>query len=239
MYATPYEWYEKYGIRKYGAHGTSHKFVSQRCAEIMGKPLEDTKIIVCHLGNGASLSAVKGGKCVDTSMGLTPLEGIPMGTRSGNIDPTALEVVAKNEGKSISELIQILNKQSGYFGISGISNDGRDLTKGLKEGNKRCELAFNIGAKRIVDYIASYYVYMGGCDAICFTAGMGENLGHFRKNICDRLAVLGVKIDESLNDTLSDERIISQPDSKIKVYIIPTNEEVMIARDVVRLTQNK
>ena len=237
MYATPYEWYTKYGIRKYGAHGTSHKYVSQRCAELMGKPLEDTKIIVCHLGNGASLSAVKGGKCVDTSMGLTPLEGIPMGTRSGNLDPTALEVVAKNEGKDISELIQILNKQSGYFGVSGVSNDGRDLTQGLNSGNERCKLAFDLGAKRIVDYIASYYVYMGGCDAICFTAGMGENLGHFRRNICDRLTALGVELDYELNNTLSDERIISTPNSKIKVYIVPTNEEVMIARDVIRLTK--
>ena len=143
----------------------------------------------------------------------------------------------KCEGKSISELITILNKQSGYFGISGISNDGRDLTAGLKAGNERCKLAFDIGAKRIVDYIASYYVYMGGCDAICFTAGMGENLGHFRKNICDRLACLGVELDEQLNDTLSDERLISTPNSKVKVYIVPTNEEVMIARDVVRLTK--
>ena len=237
MYATPYEWYTKYGIRKYGAHGTSHKYVSQRCAELMGKPLEDTKIIVCHLGNGASLSAVKGGKCVDTSMGLTPLEGIPMGTRSGNLDPTALEVVAKNEGKDISELIQILNKQSGYFGVSGVSNDGRDLTQGMNSGNERCKLAFDLGAKRIVDYIASYYVYMGGCDAICFTAGMGENLGHFRRNICDRLSALGVELDYDLYNTLSDERIISTPNSKVKVYIVPTNEEVMIARDVIRLTK--
>ncbi len=235
MYATPYEWYTKYGIRKYGAHGTSHKYVSQKCAELMGKPLEDTKIIVCHLGNGASLSAVKGGKCIDTSMGLTPLEGIVMGTRSGNLDPTALEVVASNEGQDIHELIQILNKKSGYFGVSGISNDGRDLTNGLKEGNERCKLAFDMGAKRIVDYIGAYYVYLGGCDAICFTAGMGENLAHFRKNICDRLGVLGVKLDEKLNDTFSCERLISAPDSKIKVYIIPTNEEVMIARDVMRL----
>ena len=237
MYATPYEWYTKYGIRKYGAHGTSHKYVSQRCAELMGKPLEDTKIIVCNLGNGASLSAVKGGVCVDTSMGLTPLEGIPMGTRSGNLDPTALEVVAKNEGKDISELIQILNKQSGYFGVSGVSNDGRDLTQGMNSGNERCKLAFDLGAKRIVDYIASYYVYMGGCDAICFTAGMGENLGHFRRNICDRLSALGVELDYDLNNTLSDERIISTPNSKVKVYIVPTNEEVMIARDVIRLTK--
>ena len=235
MYGTPYEWYEKYGIRKYGAHGTSHKYVSQRCAELMGKPLEDTKIIVCHLGNGASISAVKGGKCVDTSMGLTPLEGIIMGTRSGNIDPTALEVVATNEGKDIHELIQILNKQSGFFGITGISNDARDLTAGLERGDERCKLAWDMAAKRVVDYIASYYVYLGGCDAICFTAGVGENTDHYRKNICDRLAVLGVKLDEELNNTLSCEKLISKADSKIKVYIIPTNEEVMIARDVMRL----
>jgi len=239
MYATPYEWYKNYGIRKYGAHGTSHKYVSARCAEIMGKPLEDTKIIVCHLGNGASLSAVKGGKCIDTSMGLTPLEGIVMGTRSGNLDPTALEVVAKNEGKDISELIQILNKKSGFYGVSGVSNDGRDLTEAMEAGNERCKLAFDMGAKRIVDYIGSYYVYLGGCDAICFTAGMGENMGHYRKNICDRLGVLGVKLDEKLNDTRSCERLISTPDSKIKVYIIPTNEEVMIARDVMRLANLK
>lgn len=237
MYATPYEWYTKYGIRKYGAHGTSHKYVSQRCAELLGKDIKDCNVIVCHLGNGASLSAVKGGVCVDTSMGLTPLEGIVMGTRSGNIDPTALEVVAKAEGKDISELIQILNKKSGYFGVSGVSNDGRDLTKGMNEGNERCKLAFDMGAKRIVDYIASYYVYMGGADAICFTAGMGENLAHFRKNICERLSCLGVELDLELNNTLSDERLISTENSKVKVYIIPTNEEVMIARDVVRLTK--
>ena len=237
MYATPYEWYTKYGIRKYGAHGTSHKFVSYRCAELMGKDVKDVNIIVCHLGNGASISAVKGGVCVDTSMGLTPLEGIPMGTRSGNLDPTALEVVAKNEGKDISELITILNKQSGYYGVSGVSNDGRDLTAGMRAGNERCKLAFDIACKRIVDYIASYYVYMGGCDAICFTAGMGENIAHFRKNICDRLTCLGVELDEGLNDTFSDERIISTPNSKVKLYIVPTNEEVMIARDVIRLTK--
>ena len=235
MYATPYEWYTKYGIRKYGAHGTSHKYVSQKCAELMGKDLKDTKIIVCHLGNGASLSAVKGGKCIDTSMGLTPLEGIVMGTRSGNLDPTALEVVASNEGQDIHELIQILNKKSGYFGVSGVSNDGRDLTEAMRAGNERAKLAFDMGAKRIADYIGSYYVYLEGCDAICFTAGMGENIAHFRQNICNRLSVLGVKLDEKLNDTFSCERLISTPDSKIKVYIIPTNEEVMIARDVMRL----
>ncbi|MBQ7641536.1 MAG: acetate kinase [Acholeplasmatales bacterium] len=239
MYATPYEWYEKYGIRKYGAHGTSHKFVSQRCAEIMGKKLEDTKIIVCHLGNGASISAVEGGKCKDTSMGLTPLEGIPMGTRSGNLDPTVVSYICEKENKTAAEVVNILNKKSGYLGMSGRSNDARDVTQGMNDGDHRCKLTFDVQAKRIVDYIASYYVYMGGCDAICFTAGMGENLKHLRLNIARRLGVLGVKIDEKLNDTFSDERIISTPDSKIKLYIIPTNEEVMIARDTVRVANVK
>lgn len=238
MYATPYEWYEKYGIRKYGAHGTSHQYVSHRCAELLGMPLEDTKIIVCHLGNGASISAVKGGKCIDTSMGLTPLEGIPMGTRSGNIDPTALEVVAKHEGKSISELIQILNKKSGLYGMSGISNDARDVTAGMNRGEYRCKMAFAVQSKRIMDYIGSYYVYLGGCDAICFTAGMGENLCHLREKICNRLGVLGVKIDTEINNkTFGTETLISTPDSKIKVYVLPTNEEVMIARDVMRIAK--
>ena len=239
MYATPYEWYEKYGIRKYGAHGTSHKFVSQRCAEVMGKKLEDTKIIVCHLGNGASISAVEGGKCKDTSMGLTPLEGIPMGTRSGNLDPTVVSYICEKENKTAAEVVTILNKKSGYLGMSGRSNDARDVTQGMNDGDHRCKLTFDVQAKRIVDYIASYYVYMGGCDAICFTAGMGENLKHLRLNICNRLKALGVEIDEKLNDTFSDERIISTPNSKIKVYIIPTNEEVMIARDTVRIANIK
>ena len=237
MYATPYEWYEKYGIRKYGAHGTSHKYVSERCAELMGKPLEDTKIIVCHLGNGASISAVEGGKCKDTSMGLTPLEGIPMGTRTGNIDPTVVSYICAKEDKTAAEVVNELNKKSGYLGISGRSNDARDVTNGMNEGDHRCKLTFDVQAKRIVDYIAAYYVYLGGCDAICFTAGMGENLKHLRMNVAKRLGVLGVEIDEQLNDTFSDERIISTPNSKIKLYIVPTNEEVMIARDTVRVAK--
>ena len=237
MYATPYEWYEKYGIRKYGAHGTSHKYVSERCAEIMGKPLEDTKIIVLHLGNGASISAVEGGKCKDTSMGLTPLEGIPMGTRSGNLDPTVVSYICSKEGKTASEVVNELNKKSGYLGISGRSNDARDVTAGMEAGDHRCKLTFDIQAKRICDYVASYWLYMGGCDAICFTAGMGENLKHLRLNIAKRLAPLGVKIDEKLNDTFSDERLISTPDSKIKVYVVPTNEELMIAKETERLVK--
>lgn len=239
MYAVPYEWYEKYGIRKYGAHGTSHKYVSERCAEIMGKPLKDTKIIVCHLGNGASISAVDGGKCKDTSMGLTPLEGIPMGTRTGNIDPTVVSYICDKEGKTASEVVNILNKKSGYLGMSGRSNDARDVTEGMNKGDHRCKLTFDVQAKRIADYVASYWLYLGGCDAICFTAGMGENLKHLRLNVAKRLAPLGVEIDEKLNDTFSDERIISTPNSKIKLYIIPTNEEVMIARDTVRVAKIK
>lgn len=237
MYATPYEWYEKYGIRKYGAHGTSHKYVSERCAELMGKPLEETKIIVCHLGNGASISAVDGGKCKDTSMGLTPLEGIPMGTRTGNIDPTVVSYICAKENKTAAEVVNELNKKSGYLGMSGRSNDARDVTNGMNEGDHRCKLTFDVQAKRIVDYVAAYYVYLGGCDAICFTAGMGENLKHLRMNVAKRLGVLGVEIDEQLNDTFSDERIISTPNSKIKLYIVPTNEEVMIARDTVRVAK--
>jgi acetate kinase len=205
----------------------------------MGKKLEDTKIIVCHLGNGASISAVEGGKCKDTSMGLTPLEGIPMGTRSGNLDPTVVSYICEKENKTAAEVVNILNKKSGYLGMSGRSNDARDVTQGMNDGDHRCKLTFDVQAKRIVDYIAAYYVYMGGCDAICFTAGMGENLKHLRLNIAKRLGVLGVKIDEKLNDTFSDERIISTPDSKIKLYIIPTNEEVMIARDTVRVAKIK
>lgn len=237
MYATPYEWYTKYGIRKYGAHGTSHQYVSHRCAEIMGKDVKDTKIIVCHLGNGASICAVDGGKCKDTSMGLTPLEGIPMGTRSGNVDPTVVSFICAHEDKTAQEVVNELNKKSGYLGMSGRSNDARDVTAGMEEGDHRCKLTFDVQAKRIVDYIASYYVYMGGCDAICFTAGMGENLIHLRKNILNRLGVLGVKIDDEANNIRGEEREITAKDSKIRAFIIPTNEEVMIARDVVRVAK--
>lgn len=237
MYATPYEWYTKYGIRKYGAHGTSHQYVSHRCAEIMGKDVKDTKIIVCHLGNGASICAVDGGKCKDTSMGLTPLEGIPMGTRSGNVDPTVVSFICAHEDKTAQEVVNELNKKSGYLGMSGRSNDARDVTAGMEEGDHRCKLTFDVQAKRIVDYIASYYVYMGGCDAICFTAGMGENLIHLRKNILNRLGVLGVKIDDEANNIRGEEREITAKDSKIRAFVIPTNEEVMIARDVVRVAK--
>ncbi len=230
LYATPYEWYEKYGIRKYGFHGTSHQFVSQRAISLLGNPIH-SKIIVLHLGNGASISAVLDGKSIDTSMGLTPLEGIPMGTRSGNIDPTLIQFVADKEGKSLAEIISILNKKSGFLGVSGFSNDSRDIVNKMLEGDERSRLAYEIQIKRIVDYVASYYVLLGGADAICFTAGIGENASIVRESISKRLEVLGVELDLKLNE-LRGENLISTPNSKIKVYVIPTNEEVMIAREV-------
>jgi acetate kinase len=236
LYATPYEWYTKYGIRKYGAHGTSHQYVSSICNHLLNK--KDSKIIVCHLGNGASICAIRDGKCIDTSMGLTPLEGIPMGTRSGNIDPTIFGVISKKENKTIDEILNALNKESGLLGVSGISSDSRDIEDAMKSGIKRAELAFNIQVKRIVDYIASYYVLLEGLDAICFTAGIGENSSVTRKAIVDKLKVLNIYLDEDLNK-LRGQNLISSKESSVKVYVIPTNEEVMIAREVIRLANLK
>lgn len=232
LYAAPYEWYEKYGVRKYGFHGTSHQYVSERAAELLHNP--KAKIIVCHLGNGASLCAVDGGKSVDTSMGLTPLEGIPMGTRSGNIDPAVLMLVSSKEDKTYGEVLDELNKKSGYLGLSGFSNDSRDIIDGMNRGDYRATLAHNVQVKRIADYIGSYYVYMGGLDAICFTAGIGENAPEVRRDVIKAVEVLGVKLDEVENQKRG-EHVISTPDSKVKAFVIPTNEEVMIAREVVRL----
>jgi len=236
MYATPYEWYEKHHIRKYGAHGTSHKYVAGVCLDLLKK--KNAKIVTLHIGNGASLAAVKNGKVVDTTMGLTPLEGIPMGTRSGNIDPTVLQVINEKEGLSIQELIYILNNKSGYLGVSGVSHDSRDVEEAMDAGNKRAKLALDIQFKRIADYIGSYYVLMGGLDAIVFTAGIGENSWYCRQEISRRLKVLGVEIDEEFNKkTRGQLKELSTPKSKVKVYIIPTDEEVMIARDVVRIVK--
>jgi len=232
LYATPYDWYKKYGVRKYGFHGTSHQFVSERAAVLLDNP--KAKIVICHLGNGASLCAVDSGKSVDTSMGLTPLEGIPMGTRSGNIDPSVLMLIADKENKSFAEALDDLNKRSGALGVSGISNDSRDIIKGMKEGNHRAQLAFEIQIKRIADYIGSYYVYMGGLDAIIFTAGIGENEGLVRKAILDAVKVLGTEVDP-IENAKRGERMITTNKSKVKGFIIPTNEEVMIAREVMRL----
>ncbi len=232
FYATPYEWYQKYGLRKYGFHGTSHQYVSQRAIELLDK--KDSKIIVCHIGNGASIAAIRDGKCLDTSMGLTPLEGIPMGTRSGNIDPTIFQLLKEKEGYSVEEILDILNKKSGYLGISGFSHDSRDLEDAAEAGNARAQLALDIQAKRIADYIGSYFLLLEGLDAICFTAGIGENASSFRQRVCNRLKAIGVELDPVENKKRS-ETLISTKDSKVKVYIIPTNEEVMIARDVIRL----
>jgi len=238
MYALPYEWYTKYKVRKYGAHGTSHRYVSRRIADLLGLDYNNSKIIVCHIGNGASISAVKNGKCVDTSMGLTPLGGIPMGTRCGDIDPSVVEYMCNNAGYTVQEVTTMLNKKSGYLGMSnGVGQDARDIKKGMLEGNELCKNTFEIQSKRIVDFVAAYYVYMGGCDAIAFTAGVAENIPYLRQRVVERLECLGAKLDYKQNDTLSDERRISTPDSKIEIWIVPTNEELLIARDTIEFAK--
>lgn len=229
LYATPYEWYEKYGVRKYGFHGTSHQYVSEKAAEMLGK--KDAKIIVCHLGNGASICAVDSGKSIDTSMGFTPLEGIPMGTRSGNIDPAIIDFIVDKKGQSLKAVLNDLNKNSGYLGVSGLSSDNRDIVDAMYDGNNRARLAYEIQIKRIIDYIGSYYVQLGGLDALVFTAGIGENSTEVRRDITKKLGVLGVEIDKKLNETRGTVDISSEK-SKVKVYAIPTDEEVMIAREV-------
>ena len=233
MYAVPYAWYKEYGIRKYGAHGTSHKYVSQRMNEILGR--NDTKLITCHIGNGASISAVKDGKCVDTSMGLTPNAGLIMGSRCGDMDATVVTYAMEKTGMTPREMDTVLNKQSGLLGISGVSSDSRDIEEGIKNGNERCILAQEMYVKRIVEYIAKYYVLLGGCDAIVFTAGVGENSISTRKEILDKLAVLGIKVDEEANNVRGEERKITTDDSTVPAYIIPTNEELMIAKDTYSL----
>ena len=235
MYGLPYEYYEKYGVRRYGFHGTSHSFVSKRAAEIVGKNYEDLKIIVCHLGNGASICAVDHGKSVDTSMGLTPLEGLIMGTRSGDVDPSILDFIAQKENLTLSEVMNVLNKKSGVEGISGVSSDFRDLAAAAKEGNHRAELAIDAFAYRVVKYIGAYAAAMNGVDAICFTAGLGENDAATRAKIVANLAYLGIAIDEEANNIRGKEVVISTEDSKVKVLTIPTNEELAICRETVAL----
>lgn len=235
MYSVPYEWYKKYGVRKYGFHGTSHKYVSLRAAELLGKKPEDTKVIVCHIGNGASLCAVKGGKSIDTSMGFTPLAGIAMGTRSGDIDPAIVQYIADKENKHLDEVIEELNTKSGYLGLSGLSSDSRDLWDAVARGDKKSILAVEKQAKMIADYIGAYYLALEGCDAICFTAGIGENASETRKLIVDRLGALNINLDVERNLARGTETLVSTKDSSVKVYSIPTNEEVMIARDAQRL----
>lgn len=237
LYPVPYEWCEKYQVRKYGAHGTSHKYVSSRMNEILGR--YNTKLITCHIGNGASISAIKEGICVNTSMGLTPNAGLMMGSRCGDMDATVVTYMMQQLGCTPEEMDTILNKQSGLLGISGISSDSRDIEDGIKIGNQRCALAQKMFANRIIDYIAKYYVELGGCDAIVFTAGIGENSIHTRREVIDGLQVLGVKIDEEANDCRGVERLITAEDSSIPCYVIPTNEELMIARDTYALYQEK
>ena len=237
LYGLPYEYYEKYKVRRYGFHGTSHDFVSNRVAEIMGRKREDLKIIVCHLGNGASVSAVKNGKCVDTSMGLTPLEGLVMGTRSGDIDPAIMEFIAKKENLDIEGIMNVLNKKSGVEGLSGVSSDFRDLEAAYNEGNPRAIDACEVFAYRVAKYIGSYVAAMNGVDAIAFTAGIGENTSFIREKILAYLGYLGITMDAEKNNVRGVEEIISTPDSKVTVCVIPTNEELAICRETVALVK--
>ena len=233
LYGLPYEYYENYKVRRYGFHGTSHSFVSKETARFLGMDLENSKIIVCHLGNGASISAVKDGKCVDTSMGLTPLEGLVMGTRSGDIDPAIMEYIAKKEDLDIAGVMNVLNKKSGLEGISGLSSDFRDLTAGAKEGNKRAIAAIEVFCYRVAKYVGSYVAAMNGVDAIAFTAGIGENVGLVREKVCSYLGYLGITLDAEANAKSGDDCVISAADSKVKVAVIPTNEELAICRETV------
>ena len=240
IYPIPYEYYEKYGVRRYGAHGTSHKYVSQRVAELEGKSVEELKTITCHLGQGASISAVKNGKCVDTSMGLTPLAGIPMGSRSGDLDPSVVTFIMRKENLSPDEIETVLNKKSGVLGVSGISADFRDIEDAKAEGNEQAALALDQYAYIVAQYVAKYIVSMGGIDTLVFTAGVGENGPETRKAICEYLKCFGVEIDDNINDFKvckvdHGERMISTPTSKVKVYVIPTNEELMIAKETMAL----
>ena len=235
MYSTPYEWYEKYGVRRYGAHGTSHQFVAEKAAEYLGKPLKDLKMITCHLGAGSSMCAIKDGKSFDTSMGFTPLTGITMGTRSGDVDFSLVAYVMKKmQTTDVDAILDTLNKKSGLLGVSGWSLDMRDLQAAEKDGDQRASLAIRLFVKNIVRYIGQYYVEMGGLDAIVFTAGIGENEGAIRKRVIDRLSFMGVAMDDAKNDANVDG-VVSTVDSKIAVLRVPTNEELMIARDVERL----
>ena len=237
MYAIPYKFYEKYGIRKYGFHGTSHKFVSGRTIEFANLDKSSCKVIVCHLGNGASISASIGGKCVDTSMGLTPLEGLIMGTRSGDIDAAVVQFLANNENLSVDEVLNILNKESGVLGISGVSSDFRDLSAAAEDGNERAQVALDAFIYRVAKYIGSYVAAMNGVDAIAFTGGIGENDCATRGKICEYLGYLGVNIDPENNSKRGEEMYISTPDSKVKVMVIPTNEELAIARETLALVK--
>ncbi|MCQ2413576.1 MAG: acetate kinase [Clostridia bacterium] len=239
MYALPYEYYEKYKIRRYGFHGTSHRYVSGRAAAMLGKKPEEINVVTCHLGNGASVSAVKNGKCFDTSMGVTPLEGIMMGTRCGNIDPAIIPyLMRKGEVTTADDIDKMMNKKSGMLGISGFTSDNQEIEKGAKEGNERCKLIENMYCHQLTKLVGGYTACMGGTDAIVFTGGIGENNPKYRTYVCEKLAFLGVKIDEEKNHVRGEEIIISTPDSKIAVMVIPTNEELVIARDTLEIVNS-
>lgn len=237
LYGLPKEYYEKYGVRRYGFHGTSHSFVSKRLAELAGLDYNNSKMIVCHIGSGASISAIKDGKSIDTSMGMTPLEGLVMGTRSGDIDPAIIEFICQKENISVSEMTTILNKKSGVLGLSGVSNDFRDLVDARESGNKDAANALDVLVYRIVKYIGAYYMALGGVDAIALTAGAGENNKEVREMIMEGISALGVKIDEKANQTRGEEILLSTKDSKVPVWIVPTNEELAIARETARLVK--
>lgn len=233
LYAVPYEWYEKHGVRKYGFHGTSHRYITKKISEEFGR--DDLKIISCHLGNGGSITAIKDGKCIDTSMGFTPLAGIVMGTRSGDIDPSIIPYIMEKEGLNASEVVDALNKKSGYLGLSGKYTDSRDIEDGYKAGDKRCILTEEKFIKSVVGYIANYYVLLGGTDVICFAGGIGENSPEARMMIAEKLACLGIKLDVEKNNVRGKFQKISTEDSKTALYIVPTDEELMIAMDTVAL----
>lgn len=234
-YAIPYEYVEKYQLRRYGFHGTSHKFVSGETIKFGNLPEGQRKVIVCHLGNGASISASIDGKCVDTSMGLTPLEGLVMGTRSGDIDPAVVQFLASHENMTVDEVLDVLNKKSGVLGISGVSSDFRDIDDAEDAGDERAKLANEVFRYRVIKYIGAYAAAMNGVDAIAFTAGLGENNGLMRELVCESLGYLGVKIDKEANNIRSKLALVSTPDSKVKVFVVPTNEELAIARDTLEL----
>ena len=235
MFALPYKYYEKYGVRKYGAHGTSHRFVSDRLAEVIGKDKKDLKMIICHLGNGCSITAVKNGVCYDTSMGFTPLDGFMMGTRTGTLDPSALTYIAEKENLSPADINRICNKESGVLGVSGVSNDNRDVGTAAEQGNHRAQLAIDMQRYQILKFVGSYIAAMNGVDAIAFTGGIGENDGALRKYVCENLAYLGAKVDDEKNALRGSEVKISTDDSKVDLYVIPTNEELAIARDTLNI----
>ena len=238
MYALPYELYEKYGVRRYGFHGTSHRYVSQRVCEFLGVKAEGKKIITCHIGNGASIAAVKDGKCVDTSMGLTPLEGLMMGTRSGDVDPSAVLSIMKKEGLTPDQMSDLLNKQSGVKGISGVSSDIREVEAGIREGNEHCQLAMDMYSYRIKKYVGAYAAVMGGVDIVVFTAGVGEHQWDVRQGAVEDLEFMGIQLDKEKNKkNFGEEEIISTPDSKVKVVVVPTDEELLIASDTLDLVK--